>query len=111
MAENQKLEVDLLHATHSNNEQLDKKIAALIKLANTSPGSSSVEMWQQCSIKIEMKIHVSGAVMCPRSEPITDDPISTWTWSTSATKVPLSKSNGGIKSPPASLGGCPALKG
>lgn len=63
MAENQRLELNFLHTTPSNNEQLDKEIAALIWPVSASLGRLSVRTWRQCGIKIQMKIHVSRAVV------------------------------------------------
>lgn len=91
--------------SHSN-EQLEKESS--LELAS----ASSVRTWhrddnswfQSCPI-------CTITLMCPRFELIIDVPISYWTCSTGATKVPLSKSNSGVKSPWASSGVRPAFRG
>lgn len=63
VAENQHQEPNFLHPTHSNNAQLDKETAVLIKFVSTSSESLLLRTWQGCSIKTDVKIHVSEAVM------------------------------------------------
>jgi hypothetical protein len=103
-AENQRLEPNFLHNTHSNNAQLDKETAALIKLAECVIRKLATQdmamMWHQDRDENpcfqSCCVHTS-TLMCPRFEPSFDVPVSYWTCFTRATKVLLSKSNGSVK--------------